>query len=53
MICLRKIVEFDQECVVFGQVVEGLDVIQNIEKEVGRPDLSGVPNKLVVIADCG
>ncbi|KAF2584457.1 hypothetical protein F2Q70_00036870 [Brassica cretica] len=38
---------------VFGQVVEGLDVIQNIEKEVGRPDLSGVPNKLVVIADCG
>ncbi|CAN6990833.1 unnamed protein product [Brassica rapa subsp. trilocularis] len=53
MICLRKIVEFDQECVAFGQVVEGLDVIQNIEKEVGRPDLSGVPNKLVVIADCG
>ncbi|KAH0943280.1 hypothetical protein HID58_002917, partial [Brassica napus] len=52
MICLRKIVEFDQECVAFGQVVEGLDVIQNIEKEVGRPDLSGVPNKLVVIADC-
>ncbi|KAJ0229828.1 Cyclophilin-type peptidyl-prolyl cis-trans isomerase domain-containing protein [Hirschfeldia incana] len=54
MICLRKIVDFDGECVVFGQVVEGLDVIQYIEKEVGQTDnLSGVPTKLVVIADCG
>nr|VDD51887.1 unnamed protein product [Brassica oleracea] len=38
MICLRKIVEFDGECVVFGQVVEGLGMIENIEKEVGRTD---------------
>ncbi|KAF8085977.1 hypothetical protein N665_0640s0022 [Sinapis alba] len=54
MICLRKIVEFDGGCVVFGQVVEGLDVIQNIEKEVGRSDVvTGVPTKPVVIADCG
>ncbi|CAN6925208.1 unnamed protein product [Brassica oleracea] len=55
MICLRKIVELDGECVVFGQVVEGLDVIENIEKEVGRTDddLNGVPTKRVVIADCG
>ncbi|KAG5415667.1 hypothetical protein IGI04_003234, partial [Brassica rapa subsp. trilocularis] len=34
MICLRKIVEFDGECVLFGQVVEGLDMIENIEKEI-------------------
>ncbi|KAJ4887045.1 hypothetical protein Rs2_26793 [Raphanus sativus] len=53
MICLRRIEEFDGGCVVFGQVVEGMDVIQNIEKEAGRPDHSGVPKKLVVIADCG
>ncbi|KAF3533484.1 hypothetical protein DY000_02042143, partial [Brassica cretica] len=55
MICLRKIVELDGECVVFGQVVEGLGVIENIEKEVGRTDddLNGVPTKRVVIADCG
>ncbi|XP_033136654.1 peptidyl-prolyl cis-trans isomerase [Brassica rapa] len=38
MICLRKIVEFDGECVLFGQVVEGLDMIENIEKEVARTD---------------
>ena len=38
MICLRKMVEFDGECVVFGQVVEGLGMIENIEKEVGRTD---------------
>ena len=30
--------EFDGECVVFGQVVEGLGMIENIEKEVGRTD---------------
>jgi peptidylprolyl isomerase len=40
----------DGKHVVFGQVVEGLDVVQNIEK-VGSS--SGSTKQTVTIADCG
>ena len=36
--------------VVFGKVVEGMDVVRNIEA-LGTP--RGVPSKRVVIKDCG
>ncbi|KAL1197381.1 Peptidyl-prolyl cis-trans isomerase CYP19-1 [Cardamine amara subsp. amara] len=42
--------DIDIEHVVFGQVVEGLDVLRNIGK-VATPDC--MPSKPVVIADCG
>ncbi|WP_371916726.1 peptidylprolyl isomerase [Pseudomonas sp. C9] len=40
----------DGKNVVFGSVVEGLDVIKNIES---LGSTSGSPSKLVQIADCG
>lgn len=36
--------------VVFGTVVDGMDVVKNIEKVGSR---SGTTSKPVVIADCG
>jgi cyclophilin family peptidyl-prolyl cis-trans isomerase len=36
--------------VVFGQVIEGMDVVRNIEK-IGSE--SGKTKKKVVVADCG
>ncbi|KAL1197382.1 Peptidyl-prolyl cis-trans isomerase [Cardamine amara subsp. amara] len=55
MISMAKKINFeydiDIEHVVFGQVVEGLDVIRNIGKEVATPSFK--PSKPVVIADCG
>ncbi|GLT30703.1 hypothetical protein SLA2020_054940 [Shorea laevis] len=49
-ICAAKIESLDGKYVVFGQVVEGMDVIEAIEK-VGS--CSGKTSKPVVIADCG
>ncbi|KAL5788808.1 hypothetical protein ACOSP7_005757 [Xanthoceras sorbifolium] len=49
-ICTAKTEWLDGKHVVFGQVVEGLDVIKNVEK-VGSS--SGRTSKPVVVADCG
>lgn len=49
MICLTECPELDDEHVVFGQVVEGLDVVRTISKISVRDKLSWP----VVIADCG
>eukprot|EP00897_Mesotaenium_endlicherianum_P001384 jgi/Mesen1/1273/ME000013S00767 len=49
-LCTVKTPWLDGKHVVFGQVVEGLDVVKNIEK-VGSG--SGKTSKPVVIADCG
>lgn len=49
-ICTVKTDWLDGKHVVFGQVVEGLDVVKAIEK-VGSS--SGKPLKPVVVADCG
>ncbi|KAJ4887038.1 hypothetical protein Rs2_26786 [Raphanus sativus] len=49
MICLTECPELDDEHVVFGQVVEGLDVVRIISKISVRDKLS----RPVVIADCG
>ncbi|KAG7567125.1 Cyclophilin-type peptidyl-prolyl cis-trans isomerase domain [Arabidopsis thaliana x Arabidopsis arenosa] len=49
-ICTVKTDWLDGKHVVFGQVIEGLDVVKAIEK-IGSS--SGKPTKPVVIADCG
>ncbi|ERN13446.1 hypothetical protein AMTRI_Chr09g21090 [Amborella trichopoda] len=49
-ICMNKDTTSDGKYVVFGEVVEGLDVVRAIEK-VGLP--SGEILKPVLIADCG
>ncbi|KAK0581952.1 hypothetical protein LWI29_019907 [Acer saccharum] len=49
-ICTAKTEWLDGKHVVFGKVVEGLDIIKNVEK-VGSS--SGRTSKPVVIADCG
>ncbi|EOA15636.1 hypothetical protein CARUB_v10005879mg [Capsella rubella] len=49
-ICTVKTDWLDGKHVVFGQVVQGLDVVKAIEK-VGSS--SGKPSKPVVVADCG
>ncbi|KAG2317508.1 hypothetical protein Bca52824_020630 [Brassica carinata] len=36
MVFMRELSEFDDQCVVFGQIVEGLDVITSIMEEVGN-----------------
>jgi peptidyl-prolyl isomerase F (cyclophilin D) len=49
-ITLVKTEWLDGKHVVFGKVVEGLDVVQKIEKYGSR---SGKTSKKIVIADCG
>ncbi|CAM0947552.1 unnamed protein product [Alopecurus aequalis] len=49
-ICTVPCAWLDGKHVVFGQVVEGIDVVRAIER-VGTP--AGPTNKPVVIADCG
>ncbi|CAH9068318.1 unnamed protein product [Cuscuta europaea] len=49
-ICTAKTEWLDGKHVVFGQVVDGLDVIKKVEK-VGKPD--GKTSKPVTITDCG
>lgn len=51
MICMKKCFGLDDVHVVFGQVVEGLDVLKSIMEEVQT--YSGKLSKPVVIVDCG
>ncbi|KAJ8905754.1 hypothetical protein NDN08_002259 [Rhodosorus marinus] len=49
-ICTAKTSWLDGKHVVFGKVVQGMDVVRNIEKLGSQ---SGKPNAKVTIADCG
>ncbi|RWR79220.1 peptidyl-prolyl cis-trans isomerase-like protein [Cinnamomum micranthum f. kanehirae] len=49
-ICTTKTRWLDGKHVVFGKVVEGMDVVTAVEKVGSR---SGVPSKRVVISNCG
>ena len=49
-ICTVKTSHLDKKHVVFGSVVEGMDVVSAIEKLGSR---SGKTAKPIVIADCG
>ena len=49
-ICTAKTSHLDGKHVVFGSVVEGMDVVREVEA-VGSRD--GKTSKPVVIADCG
>lgn len=49
-ICTEKTTWLDNKHVVFGQVIQGLDVVRRMEK-VGSE--SGKPSQKVTIADCG
>ncbi|XP_010511785.1 PREDICTED: peptidyl-prolyl cis-trans isomerase CYP19-1-like [Camelina sativa] len=51
-IVLEKFPLLDGVHVVFGQVIEGFDVIRSIEDEVFKT-FDNIPSKPVVIADCG
>lgn len=43
--------EFDHQHVVFGKVVEGMDVVKKVESQ--RTNADDAPLKQCVIADCG
>ena len=50
LICTAKTEWLDGKNVVFGQVIEGFDVMKAIEKVGSR---SGLTSKPVVVANCG
>ncbi|XP_068429466.1 peptidyl-prolyl cis-trans isomerase A-like [Clinocottus analis] len=49
-ICTAKTDWLDGKHVVFGKVVKGIEVVEEMEKQGSE---NGKPNKLVKIADCG
>lgn len=49
-ICTAETAWLDGKHVVFGSVVEGMDVVRKIEKHGSQ---SGKTNAKIVIADCG
>ena len=53
-ICTAKTEELDGKHVVFGKVVEGMNVVYEMEKFGSTdPVKDGRPSKKVVISDCG
>lgn len=50
-LCTEETAWLDGKHVVFGKVIEGLDVVRKMEKMGSKPQ--GTPKKEVMIQDCG
>jgi cyclophilin family peptidyl-prolyl cis-trans isomerase len=50
-ICCKATPHLDGKHCVFGQVIEGLDVVKTVESHGSKP--AGTPDVEVRIADCG